>query len=190
MHDRSEELNDIDRALADALNVDVSPHFVARVRRRIADEPSPMRFWRGWRLVGPAVATAVALVTVVAFARMWPHTELAPPAIQARQVVIVPLPPADIPGVLNTPTAERVVSSRKRQTSARASSPSEPEVLVPRAEIEMYRRLIAAAQNAPGALVVEAPKDVQAGQAITEIAITPITIDPIAPPSGGEGVRK
>src|SRR4029078_64082 len=54
------------------------------------------------------------------------------------------------------------VSRRTPAAPVAARANAEPEVLVPREEIEMYRRLIAAAGNVPGAMVVEAPQDLVA----------------------------
>src|SRR6185295_4013411 len=71
-----------------------------------------------------------------------------------------------------------------------ASAAPEPEVLVPREEIEMYRRLIAAAQNVTGAVVVESPPDIVASGSIEEITIDPIKIELMKPPIGGEGERQ
>jgi hypothetical protein len=55
----------------------------------------------------------------------------------------------------------------------------------------MYRRLVAAAQKVPSAVIVAAPADIVAGGEIAEITIVPIQIAPIiAPPDGAEGVRR
>jgi hypothetical protein len=55
----------------------------------------------------------------------------------------------------------------------------------------MYRRLIAAAQRVPHAVVVEDVKNVAANEpVILDIAIDPIKIDLIVPPISGEGDRK
>jgi len=68
---------------------------------------------------------------------------------------------------------------------------TEPEVLVPRAEIEMYRRLIAAAQQtSPHAEIVDAPADTSASRTTSDITIDPIQIKPIVPPVSGEGDRQ
>ncbi|HTI52341.1 MAG TPA: hypothetical protein VL475_15365, partial [Planctomycetaceae bacterium] len=80
----------------------------------------------------------------------------------------------------------------EHQLAAVSSAPAtkEPEVLVPREQIEMYRRVIAAAQSAPGAVVVELPQDVVATGQFSAITIDPIKIELIMPPVGGEGDRQ
>jgi len=71
-----------------------------------------------------------------------------------------------------------------------AAARPEPEVLVPREDIDMYRRLIAQAQDVPGALLVAAPPDIVAVRSISDIAIDPIKIDLIIPSVDGEGDRQ
>ena len=101
------------------------------------------------------------------------------------------LHPADVhPHRLVAAVESRITAPRTRRTSVSAVSRKKPEVLVPREEIEMYRRVIAAAQKAPGAVVVEAPPVIVAGPFISQIVIDPIRIDPIVPPAGGEGERQ
>ena len=66
MDDNKDALTDVDRALAQALDVTPSANFEARVRQRIASEPAPVPFWSGWRLVesGRTEPTQVGLDVV------------------------------------------------------------------------------------------------------------------------------
>lgn len=190
MDDAGSRLNDIDRALAAALDVAPSPDFVARVRQRVAREPRPLPIWRGWRIAVPALAAAV--LAAIGLAVMMGRTPAAPQPLQARSI-----PPVDIRPVAAEPP--RAVAGSPRRPHAVAvhaqpighEVPTAAEVLVPREEIEMYRRLFAAAQTVPHAVVVESPKDIVAARDISDIAIEPIKIEPIAPPPGSaQGERR
>jgi hypothetical protein len=192
MDDGREAMNGIDRELADALDVDVSPDFMARVRQRIASEPVPPPFWRGWRIVLPAVAAA-ALAMAAGLTVMSNRGASTPQRLSARTLALESLRPADgtptrpVPAVAAAPA--RIIAARVPTVSTVARH--EPEVLVPREEIEMYRRLIAAAQNVPHALVIESPPDIVSVGLISEITIDPIKIDlMVPPPVGGEGDRQ
>jgi hypothetical protein len=192
MDDTREALSDLDRMLAQALDVAPSPEFAARVRHRIASEPPRVALWRGWRFVLPAAAAAGVLVTV-AVSMLSTRGTGAPPSLSARSLPIEPMHaagsrPTPLVPTSNTP---RAIARVRVEPGARAvSAPPEPEVLVPREEIEMYRRLIAEAQNVPGALLVAAPPDIVAGRSISEIPIELIKIELIIPSVDGEGDRQ
>ena len=182
-------LTDIDRALAEALDVDVSPDFAARVRQRIAREPIRTPFWRGWRIAVPVAAAAIVIVAA-GVTRLTPRRAAAPHTLTARSLA------AGQPLRVDVPAARAIASAGRTRVQEPASivpvtarATTEPEVLVPREEIEMYRRLIAAAHRAP-AIVVDLPQDIVADGTIKEIAIDPIKIEPIVPPVGGEGERQ
>ena len=187
--DDGRELSGIDRAIAGALAVDVSADFHARVRQRIAGMPMRQPFWHRWRIVAPiAAAAGLAAVTMVTTV---PVRDRSPSlSLPARPVSFEPMAPA-----LGRTAPQRSVVTRaytidRSRAAVSTRVPAEPEVLVPPEEIEMYRRLIAAAQNVPHAVVVEAVRDIVPPQSVSEIAIDPIRIDLIAPPVGGEGERK
>jgi hypothetical protein len=192
MDDRREALNEIDRTIAEALDVDVSPDFMARVRQRVATESMREPFWRGWRIVLPAAAAAVVLVAVGA-SMVSTRPSATPPSLSvqslppesARPVGVRPAPP-----VSASDTRPAVARARVPSSAPSAAAPREPEVLVPREEIDMYRRLIAQAQNVPGALLVAAPPDIVAVRSISDIPIDPIKIDLIIPSVDGEGDRQ
>jgi hypothetical protein len=178
------KLSEIDRALADALDVDVSADFVARVRQRIAVEATPSPFRFGWRIVLPPAAAALVVVAVGGALLL--GRSPAPPRLLAARSVSVQLRPA----AARPPVVRSGPVPSLRVASAPANALREPEVLIPREEIEMYRRLIAAAQHVPQAVVVEAQPVIMAGPFIPEITIDPIRIDLIVPPVGGEGDRQ
>jgi hypothetical protein len=185
--DDGKDLNDIDRALAEALDVDVSPDFLARVRQRIASEPVRTPFWSGWRIAVPAGLAAVAGAAAIAlFSTSAPP---APPRLAARSLASLPAAPA-VADTRRVPLAVEAVVPAGPARAASAPVRQEPEVLVPREEIEQYRRLLVTAQNLPRAFVVEAPKDIASVPHISDIAIDPIKIDLIIPPKSGEGDRQ
>jgi hypothetical protein len=64
----------LDREIGEALDVDPSPDFLARVRQRIAAEPAPAYWWRR----PPVILAAGAVVLAVAIWSMPDHRE--PPA--------------------------------------------------------------------------------------------------------------
>jgi hypothetical protein len=191
MDDQREELSAIDRALAEALAVDVSPDFAARVRQRIAAAPAPGSAWRGWRMAVSAAAAAllVMAVGVATLSRRAPADSARP---TAGSVAVQPAHPAGVRPMPPDVVARAVPARRARVASVTAAiaAAKGPEVLVPREEIAMYRSLIAAAQRVPHAVVVEAPQDLVANRTFPEIAIDPIKIELIVPPDGGEGDRQ
>lgn len=188
--DDSKGLTAIDCALAEALDVDASPDFAARVRQRIANEPKPMPFWRGWRIAAPAAAAAVLLVAA-GVATMTTRGPSSSQPLPGRPVAVGSLRPVDVRPARPPLTVAPPRSRRPAPvTAAPVAAAAEAEVLVPPEEVAMYRRLIAAAQHVGRAVVVETPPDIVAAYVISEIPIDPIKIDLIVPPVGGEGDRQ
>ncbi len=95
----------IDDEIKDALNVEASPEFLARVRTRIAKEPAPAA-WRGPWTLAAAVAMAAVVVVAVIVSRPARPIERRPgpvepvaagpkgPALQATPVSVGPNGPA------------------------------------------------------------------------------------------------
>jgi hypothetical protein len=195
MDEGREGLTDIDRAIARALDVDPSAEFPARVRQRVAREPMRVPLWRGWRIwipIGAAAAIMAAiLVPVLSTSPTEPAASL-PPRLTSRATgadTALPPPPGSPKASARTGAAEVHVPLR-RVAYAAVHGAHEPEVLVPREEIEMYRRVIGRALALPGAVVLEPPADAAATRTFADITIDPIRIDLIAPPENGEGVRQ
>jgi hypothetical protein len=177
----------IERDIARALAVDPSPEFVARVRMRIASEPPPHRAWWMPVLVG---ATAIAAAVTIAVVAPWRGSQVPLEKAPDTQVRLKPDPTEGVgSGFSRTRSAtSTAVASAFRRT--KASQAAEPEVLVPQAEIDMYRRLIARAIALEPAAVVEPPREFAADlEPPSELIIDPIKIEPITPPSG-EGERR
>jgi hypothetical protein len=190
MDDGMNPPGDLDRALAEALDVTPSADFEARVRQRIASDVAPAARWMGWQFVLPAAAAAVVVVAAgVAMLSM--RQPSAPQVLASRVVPVGPLHPADVHQVHVDRAVERVAPvGTSPVASAPAVAHAEPDVLVPRQDIDLYRRLIANAQNVRNAAIVESPVTVALGQPISDIPIDPIRIDLIIPPVSGEGDRQ
>jgi len=191
MDDVRAGVTDLDRAIAETLDVDVSPDFLARVRQRIANEPAPAPFWSGWRIALPIAAAAAVAIAIVGVAALSTRGPSAPPLLASRPLLSGSLPLADVRSAAVRRAAEPQTRSHSVDgVTVLATTTTEPDVLVPREEIDMYRRLIAQAQSVPGVTVVDAPEDRVLAGLISEITIDPIKIELIVPPVGGEGERK
>ena len=111
---------ELDRALADALDVEPRPDFLARVRTEIARQPEPAAAWPAWWHAAAAAAMlAIAIVTVyrigvedqavvtesarTAAPLVATRSEPVPPAV--RQIPSVPSPPVQRSAVRTTPSA-------------------------------------------------------------------------------------
>jgi negative regulator of sigma E activity len=198
MDDGKDGLTDIDRAIAQALDVEPSADFQALVRQRVAGERMRIPFWRRRLLWIPAVAAAAIVVLAVLKPPARPVTSGGGITAPTRSVARVETPDLKV-GPTNLSQVGRDTGFRRPDLhlgrdqagpAATARRANQPEVLVPPEEIEMYRRLIARALAVPGAVVVEAPADVAPKATFEDLTIDPIPIDPIAPPEGGEGVRQ
>jgi hypothetical protein len=208
----------IEREIAQALAVEPSPEFVARVRMRIASEPPPRRVWATWMPV-MAGATAVAAAVAIAIVAPWRGS---PVRLKPDTITDVRLKPdttekivasatSTVPSATSTAVASGFSRTKTLQAEAQvrlkpdptekivasgfSRTVTEPEVLVPQAEIDMYRRLIARARASSPAALVEAPPEIVASEIVAdvqpppELTIEPIKIDPITPQSSGEGVH-
>jgi hypothetical protein len=193
----------IEREIAQALAVEPSPEFLARVRMRVASEPPPRRAWATWMplMVGATAIAAAVLIAVIAPwrrapVRLTPVTTTSTNATAGKDVALAAAgsatPTAVGSGLSRTKTPQ---ASQVSVGSAFSRTVAEPEVLVPQAEIDMYRRLIASARASSPAALVEAPPEIVASeiaadvQPPSELTIEPIKIDPITPQSSGEGVH-
>jgi hypothetical protein len=167
---RDEVITDLDRQIQEALDVDPSPEFQARVRIRLADEPPRYHVATGWLL---SAVTGVAVVVVLAvFASNRnevsprPAVVIAPAAADNAAVVAPVSPPA-----IQKPAAEQV----RRVTRRNATQ----TVLVPPSEREAFRRFLQAVTENP--LTYSIPQDTRedAPLSVPDITIEPIFIKPI-----------
>ena len=162
----------IRRALSEVPSTAFADHVILRV----ASRPSRARTWLPWIALATASAALVAVVTV----SRWP-------APAAR--VVAPPPPAAVAanGDQDRPAdraPEAAVSARptwspagRRPTATR--SQRQPEVLVPRGQLEAARALSAAFAAAPleAQPLVIADAGVPTVPRLDEITVTPLVID-------------
>lgn len=184
---------DIERALA----VEPSPEFVARVRSRIAGEPSPPSRRFGWMFAGVATAAVAAAVVFTVFVVSPAHQTgpagaplLASRSVTSGSVVVPAIAPADraIPSASRTsPVVHRLTPF----VSSAARGAAEPEPLIDARETAALQRLIAGVRDARvdlSLLLKGAPPAPMALQPIDDLVIPPIAIEPLV--SGGvEGER-
>jgi hypothetical protein len=167
---RDEVITDLDRQIQEALDVDPSPDFQARVRIRLADEPPPYRAGTGWLLAG---ATGVAVVVLAVFAssrrsEVIPRSaDVVAPATATSAAVVEPVSPPAI----QKPTAERV----RRATRGTATQ----TVLVPPSEREAFRRFLQAVTENPMTYAIPLDARDDAPLSVADITIEPILIEPI-----------
>ena len=177
---RDEVITDLDRQIQEALAVDPSPDFQARVRIRLAEEPRRYRVETGWLLCGVTGLTVVAALAVFVSSRadllgppqsrnesrLRPADVVAPAPASTAAVVEPVSPPA-----IQKSTAERV----RRLTRGTATQ----TVLVPPLEREAFRRFLVAVTENP--LTYSIPPDTRedAPLSVPDITIEPIRIEPI-----------
>jgi hypothetical protein len=184
----------LDREIQTALAEDPSPEFLARVRARIANEPAPSRPWLSWTL---AAAAAIAAVIVMAMVLSRPRETVpsSPAGVARGGNPVEPARPKE-PGPQVIPT--RGPNAPAQQPAAVAQAPAdrlvanEPEILIDSRESMALRRLITGTRDGSldlsAALQTTIPTAMEL-PAISDVVIVPITIEPLAPPAGAEGVR-
>jgi hypothetical protein len=172
---RDEVITALDRQIQEALAVDPSPEFQARVRIRLADEAPGYGAGTGW-LLSAVTGVAVAVVLAVFISSPdevspRPDSVVAPGAAGSVTSVEPASPPA-----IQQPTAER---ARVRRVTRRTATETTQRVLVPPAEREAFRRFLQAVTEHPliYAVVPDARED--APLSVPEITIEPILIEPI-----------
>lgn len=190
----------LDRELKAMLGVDPSLQFVARVRTRIADEPSPAASWYGtWRLAASIVAVAALAIVAFVFVREGGrNVPSARPVLDSRTMTLSGWPLPDLKekvlGVSREP-APAVLHTRAAAREPAIPTPprAEPEILIDRREAAALRALILGARDGRidllAALNASTPSVMELAP-VVDIEIPAITIDPIAPGPGEEGVRQ
>jgi hypothetical protein len=167
---RDEVITDLDRQIQEALAVDPSPDFRARVRIRLAEEPRRYRVGTGWLLSGVMGLTVVVVLAVFVSSRdggrLRPADVVAPAAAGSAVVVEPVSPPA-----IQKPTAERV----RRVTRPTATQ----VVLVPASEREAFRRFLDAVTEHPLTYAIAPDTREDAPLSVPDLTIEPILIEPI-----------
>jgi hypothetical protein len=156
---------ELDAALHEAFAVDPSPEFVARLRRRVADEPSGRRHVRLFAVA--AVISAVAIVFVAVMFERAPVDEQRPARVAAAVDRTIATPP-DAPVVAAAP--------RLRATRVeRRANPVALEVLIPTGEQHALRRLL----ERPPTGVLQFSADRGDAVVVSEITVPLLNIDPL-----------
>jgi hypothetical protein len=188
-----------DRELQAMLAVDPSPEFVARVRTRVAIEPPPSASWLSWKL---AFAGALAAAVTVAVSLPRPKAVTPPERVEARAAsadVARPTAPAAVARTrAETQREEKYGPSTSRQTGgptagARRESvvSADPEVLIDTREARAIRAFIDNAGNGRMELAPfpsNPPPQVMETQALQDIYIAPIELEPLTAGSSEKGV--
>jgi hypothetical protein len=189
----------VDRELRAMLAVDPSPALVAGVRARIAAEPQPQAWWLSWRIaLALAAAAVVTLVVFVARPRERPASPTSASSAPAQQRPTVgPTAPgvsADQPLVRVEPqppspqdpaqagAAPRRAANRGMEPALPPTAASPADVLVDARESAALRALIfgvrAGTLDLQPVLRASTPSAMELPP-VAEIAIDPITIDPL-----------
>jgi hypothetical protein len=157
------------RELESALNVDPSPEFLARVRTRVAAEPTPARWRLAWVMTAATVG-AVAIATTV----LWLRLEApVPPGVAATPVRPPALSPVAAPVEAIVPDP---VARASRRVVPATPPRAEPEVMISEGERRGFETLLAALRNnvlppVPAAETAVAP--------VLPVEIEAFTIEPL-----------
>lgn len=184
----------IEEGIREALDVDPSPEFMARVRTRIATGPAPSPWRRSWTI---AAAAALAVTVVIAFTVSRPQrtTVSAPDVAQAFRPAQSAPEPRESTRRSETPVAQQRAQAQRRPRLSRPAQPDsrEAEVLLDATETRALRNLIAGVRDGRVDLAAvhrSVPLAPMEPAPVVDIDIAPIAIEPIAPPSGAEGARQ
>jgi hypothetical protein len=189
--DQNPRLSDeaLARETEDALRVDPSPEFLARVRMRIAADPRPHSWTLPWTY---AAAGAIAAVVVLALVAVWSDREAdvsmasvsrpeAPATAVSGSNAVLPAAPSEAPKPV-TPPPTAPVTTRSAVGAEVVIAPGE------RAALTVLLRSLRAGRIDPGVLeTVNA--DFEPLPPLEEVTIDPIAIEPIPPLALLEGAR-
>jgi hypothetical protein len=201
MADGNDPMNDspIDRALRETLDVSPSSDFVARVRTRIASEPTPRSAWARWSVWMPATVGAAAVIALAVWmakpgeVRLKPDTTTASaPATSVTPDPTVRLKADTSPDTVRLPPSPQggfgetrkpgttyehqtndggtyVVSAFRRTLAVR----EEPEILISPSESAALRRLIVRASEAQVVVNGSSPSATDSGPSPSD-AVQPL----------------
>jgi len=157
--------SELDREISALLNVDPSPEFTAKVRRKIEDAPAPA--WRfGWTVFAAgAMAAAIVLAVVIS----------SPPD----QEVIAPEPTQPLPNIsmiTNVPEVKPAIKT-PAPSSLKPAVAKEPEFFISPGEAAAIQRLLRVGSIAQ----VELPVVTIEAQPLPETRLTPTTLNVLVP---------
>lgn len=164
----TDPMNELDRELSAAMQVEPSPEFAARVRARVATEAPVAE----WRMPRPAFAAMALAALVVIMVRVWPY---APDSRASRAPVLSARPSA----IAELPRAVSPLSPSIAPIDAPKSSTGS-NVIVSRSEMLALQRLFSGTTVIPAA----------AEAAAEELSIPEIAIDPIPVPANVSGEKQ
>jgi hypothetical protein len=175
----------IDREIREALAVNPSPEFLARVRTRIANEPLRVRF-PYVRLVG-----AVALSAFVTLAVGLSTSRRDNPTPSEPMTTEIPRPGTDI--TLDPASAANAALDERgghgsTKSRPHMTKPESPVVLVSPDEMIAFRQLMAAVAERKFEVSLLVPAPMPHRDASIAITIPPINIEPLS--TNDEGVQQ
>ncbi|HUK36561.1 MAG TPA: hypothetical protein VLV86_21745 [Vicinamibacterales bacterium] len=162
-------MDPLDRELAEALNVDPSPAFVARVRARVASERPPAR----WRM-SSGLAAAAAFVAVVGVTLWVTRVDRTPDAQGALGVM------TGAPLHVQSPREMPQLASDESQLATTRRRRGLSEGLTAVGEQEGLRRLADLAREGRVVLTFEADTGDDVPAPIEDIVVAPILVEPLA----------
>jgi hypothetical protein len=168
-------MDPLERQLADALNVEPSPEFVARVRARVAMEGAPERWRMSPLMVSAALAATIAIVVWVMRVDRVPGE----PA-SAGQVQVAAVPSVTAPA----PTQSEMQVERTARHHQQRQQPA-ARVIVAGNELEGLRRLADLMRGGTVALTFDDGESPSLPP-VQEIVVTPIAIAPLTAASTWE----
>jgi hypothetical protein len=175
----------IDREIQEALAVDPSPEFFARVRMRIASEGPIRRFPYGWTAAIAFGVTALAVALSLVGRSKEVAFETVPGSVAGPMMMDIILDPVE-PATVHAQTLHPSVNHPRRP---RARDELDQVLISPR-DRAAFERFITNVGAGKFVLSFDEPPAVIDTQVFTDIAIPPIRIDPIAPLAPAEGVHQ
>lgn len=171
---------ELDHALADALDAEPRADFLARVRADIARQPAPS-VWPGWWRMAAATATVAVLVAAV----YWTQIE-DEPAGPARTVAQVEPPATSTPPATPTPPAPTqaraepapALGPRAGQQAVRAVPLALPAPQISSEDANILRQMLAGADA--GLFATSTVRDAAAALTVSGIELPPISVMPLA----------
>jgi hypothetical protein len=172
----------LDREIESLLTVEPSPEFLARVRARVAEEPSPGA-WRTWMLaVSGAVAVTIAVLVI------WPSSDQQPTGEEGRTSTVQQA--VETVQHVAPPTSSDAARVRSRSTLRSAPAVAAatdgvkdidlPDVVIAENEVRTFASLVATIRQRRFDVAVPAAPDIDAPIEIKELPpIEPIEIEPI-----------
>jgi hypothetical protein len=165
-------MDPLERRIANAVNVDPSPEFVARVRARVANEPAAARM-RRWPLM-IAVCVAAALAAAVFVER--PDRER---IVNGADTVGVTVPVASLPQPTRLTQVEPTQALVARPRPRTVRSVPDSEVIVADDEVRGWRALDDVRRGRATLIFDEGGVHELEVPRVAEIVVAPIQITPI-----------